>query len=38
MSGKKGASGVDNTHRKTWNREEFHQKAKDREIKVREGI
>jgi hypothetical protein len=35
MSGKKhGASGVDNTHRKTWDREEFHEKAKEREIKV----
>lgn len=34
MPEKKGASGVDNTHRKTWDRADFHQKAKDRAIRV----
>jgi len=25
---------IDNTHRQTWNREEFHKKAEEREQKV----
>jgi len=28
------ASGVDNTHRKTWNKEEFEEQAEKREEKV----
>eukprot|EP00889_Picochlorum_renovo_P005336 jgi/Picre1/32366/NNA_007712.t1 len=36
MPDKKGASGVDNTHRKTWDRVDFHQKAKDRAIREKE--
>lgn len=34
MSGKP-AAGVDNTHRKTWDKSEFHEKAKEREKMVR---
>jgi len=35
MSGAKAKSGVDNTHRKIWDKAEFHERAKEREIEVR---
>jgi hypothetical protein len=28
------AAGVDNTHRKTWDKSEYEDKAKEREVKV----
>jgi len=34
MSSKKAVAGVDNTFRKTWDKDEFEDKAKAREKKV----
>lgn len=34
MASKSGAAGVDNTSRKTWDKAEFADKAKEREKKV----
>lgn len=30
----KGATGVDNTHRKIWDRSEYHEKAQERDREV----